>query len=143
MLSVSVSSSTSSKTSEARGGDASSSASASDTRPMLTGDSDPSLGGPAGLTKSSKDDKGAPVASRATAVSASAGNSSGREVKGARGDDVGDGIYEGRFGEGGPARILPPEFLLVNGGLAMFDPLKERVRKVDGAGSNGGEGAVM
>jgi hypothetical protein len=64
-------------------------------------------------------------------------------VTGARGDEAGEDMYEGKLGEGGPARILPPEFLLVNGGLAIFEPLKERVRKVDGAGNNGGEGAVI
>jgi hypothetical protein len=110
---------------------------------MLTGDSDPSLGGLAGLAISSEDDMGAPVASRVTAVSRSADMSSDRVVTGARGDEAGDDMYEGKLGEGGPARILPPEFLLAKGGLAIFDPLKERVRKVDGAGNKGGEGAVM
>lgn len=111
---------------------------------MLTGDSDPSLGGLAGLAMSSDGDKGAPVAStRLTDVSAFPGISSGKPVMGALGDDAGDTTHEGKLGEGGPGRIFPPEFLLLNGGLAMFEPLKERVLKVDGAGNNGEEGAVI
>jgi len=94
---------------------------------MLTGDSDPSLGGLAGLPISSDAAKGAPVASRLTDVSISTGTSTGRAVTGALGDDAGDDMYEGRLGEGGPGRIFPPEFLLLRGGLAMFEPLKERV----------------